>query len=154
MNKKSKNEIFIASDHAGFEHKEFIKNKLTKKGFEVFDLGCYNKESCDYPDFAKILAKKVLKKKIFGILICGTGIGMSITANRFRGIRAALCTNSYMAKVAREHNDANILCLGSRILSKKEALKISEIFLTTEFSGEIRHKRRIRKIDIVNTKTC
>jgi len=135
--------ILIASDHGGFELKEKIKAKLKK--YDVEDLGG-TEEPCDYPDYAKKLCKKI-KKDELGILICGTGIGMSIAANRFKGIRAALCYDEYSAKMSREHNDANVLVLGGRTLSFEKAEKIVDIWLNTKFSGEERHERRIRKID-------
>ncbi len=141
--------IIIASDHGGFELKEFLQKKLVKK-FEVIDLGTHSTESVDYPDFAKKLVKKVLKEKnSVGILICGTGLGMSMTANRFKRIRAALCWNTKTAKLAREHNNANVLCLGGRTLTKTQALKITNAFLKTPFTHAKRHERRIKKMDII-----
>lgn len=133
-------DIFIASDHAGFRLKEFLK-----KHFELIDLGTDSESSCDYPIFAKKLAEKINGEN-HGILICGTGIGMSIAANRFSHIRAALCTNETMAKLARQHNDANVLVLGARIISENIALKCVEKFLSTDFEGD-RHQRRISLIN-------
>ena len=133
-------DIFIASDHAGFRLKEFLK-----KHFELIDLGTDSESSCDYPIFAKKLAEKINGENR-GILICGTGIGMSIAANRFSHIRAALCTNETMAKLARQHNDANVLVLGARIISENIALKCVEKFLSTDFEGD-RHQRRISLIN-------
>ncbi|MBN2126885.1 MAG: ribose 5-phosphate isomerase B [Candidatus Diapherotrites archaeon] len=141
--------VFIASDHGGFELKEFLQKKLVKKGFTLIDLGTHSNESVDYPDYAKKIAGKILKEKnSIGILICGTGIGMSISANRFKGIRAALCWNSKTAKLARNHNNANVLCLGARVLKKRDALRIANVFLKENPSKEERHKRRVKKIDL------
>lgn len=133
--------IFIASDHAGFELKEYLQTQ-----FNLLNLGTHNEESCDYPVFAKKLAIR-LKNDDKGILICGTGIGMSIAANRFKNIRAALCFNEEMAKLARQHNDANILVLGARIISPEAAKTCVEKFLSTDFEGG-RHQRRLELIDI------
>lgn len=133
--------IFIASDHAGFELKEYLQTQ-----FNLLNLGTHNEESCDYPVFAKKLAIR-LKNDDKGILICGTGIGMSIAANRFKNIRAALCFNEEMAKLARQHNDANILVLGARIISPETAKTCVEKFLSTDFEGG-RHRRRLELIDI------
>ncbi|MBO6056314.1 MAG: ribose 5-phosphate isomerase B [Alphaproteobacteria bacterium] len=133
--------IFIASDHAGFELKEYLQTQ-----FNLLNLGTHNEESCDYPVFAKKLAIR-LKNDDKGILICGTGIGMSIAANRFKNIRAALCFNEEMAKLARQHNDANILVLGARIISPETAKTCVEKFLSTDFEGG-RHQRRLELIDI------
>ncbi len=133
--------IFIASDHAGFELKEYLKTQ-----FNLLDLGTHSSESCDYPVFAKKLVAR-LKDDDKGILICGTGIGMSIAANRFKNIRAALCFNEEMAKLARQHNDANILVLGARIISPETAKTCVEKFLSTDFEGG-RHQRRLELIDI------
>jgi ribose 5-phosphate isomerase B len=142
------NKVIIASDHGGYELKEFLQRKLVKKGFTLIDLGTHSIESVDYPDYAKKLSKKVLKEKIPGILICGTGIGMSISANRFKGIRAALCWNTKTAKLAREHNNANVLCLGGRILKKSDAIRITNVFLKEKPLKEKRHEKRIKKIDL------
>ncbi|MBO7537406.1 MAG: ribose 5-phosphate isomerase B [Alphaproteobacteria bacterium] len=133
--------IFIASDHAGFELKEYLQTQ-----FNLLNLGTHNEESCDYPVFAKKLAIR-LKNDDKGILICGTGIGMSIAANRFKNIRAALCFNEEMAKLARQHNDANVLVLGARIISPETAKTCVEKFLSTDFEGG-RYQRRLELIDI------
>ena len=136
--------ILIASDHAGFDLKSLLIKELQKSGFEIQDLGCDSAEkSVDYPDFAQKLSKKL--KKGFGILICGSGIGISIAANRFKHIRAALCHNVKCAKLTRAHNDANVLCLGARMISQKTALAIVKAFLNTKFEGE-RHERRVKKL--------
>ena len=138
---------FIGTDHAGFEVKPFVIEYLQKKGIEVEDLGCYSKESVDYPDFAHKVAKAVLENPgSMGILICGSGIGMSLAANKHKGIRAALCHDYYTAAMARRHNDANILCFGARIVGKGEIESILEAWLTHEFEGG-RHQRRVEKID-------
>lgn len=141
--------IGIASDHAGFELKEILVKHLKEKGFEIYDMGTFNGyESVDYPDFACKVAEGVRKRKFKkGILICGTGIGMAIMANRFKEIRAANCNDIYTAKLAREHNDANILTLGARVIAPELAKSIVDIFLTTPFSSKTsRHKKRIRKL--------
>lgn len=139
--------IAIGSDHAGFDLKELIKQHLSEKGFEVLDLGTHTKESVDYPVFGEKVAETVQKKEAdFGIVICGTGIGISISANKVKGIRAALCTNEYMARMARKHNDANVLALGARVLGTDLALSIVDTFLSTEFEGG-RHERRVHLIE-------
>jgi len=138
--------IALGSDHAGFPLKENIKQYLTKKGFEIKDFGTNNEESVDYPDFAFPVCEFVLKNKpSFGFLICATGIGMSIAANRTPGIRAALCHRPEFAIFARKHNHANVLCLPGRFLKNKEALEIVDAFLKTEEEGG-RHKRRVEKL--------
>tara|TARA_Y100000991_G_C21728606_1_gene245338 strand:- start:99 stop:527 length:429 start_codon:yes stop_codon:yes gene_type:complete len=138
--------IFLSSDHGGFKLKEIVKGFLIKNSIEFEDLGCTSLEPVDYPDYAKILSKKLkIENKSKGILICGTGIGISIAANRFLHIRAALCTTVEMASKSRKHNDANVLALGGRILEDKLALKIVKEFLFTEFEGG-RHSLRVDKI--------
>ena len=140
--------ISIACDRAGIQLKNFIIENL-KNEFEFVDFGTNSNDAVDYPDYAKIVAKSIIDKDVdFGILICGTGIGMSISANRFKGVRASLCHNSLEAKLTREHNDANILCLGARIIGQETALENVKIFLNTKFSNEERHIRRIDKIDL------
>lgn len=137
--------IAIASDHAGFRLKEEIKNFL-KEEHNIKDFGTYSEESCDYPDYTKKAAIEVAKGKFKrGIIICGTGIGASIVANKIPGIRAALCSEPLSCRFARSHNDANILCLGARMIGIEMAKEIVKVFLETEFSGG-RHKKRIRKI--------
>ena len=139
--------VFLGADHGGLELKNEIKRYLKGKGIEHKDLGTYSSDSCDYPDFALKVAKQVVENAgSAGILVCGTGIGMCMAANKVKGIRAALCTNEYMARMAREHNNANILCLGARVLGKETALKIVETFLNTSFTAEERHKKRVEKI--------
>ncbi|RLE63589.1 MAG: ribose 5-phosphate isomerase B [Thermoprotei archaeon] len=144
--------IGIASDHAGYKLKEYLKKILEKEGHQIVDLGTYNLESVDYPDYAAKLAELVSKGLVKrGILICGTGIGMSIVANKFPGIRAAVCWSEETAALSRRHNDANILCLGGRILKNEEAAKILRVWLNTEFE-EGRHLRRIEKIKKIEEK--
>jgi len=138
--------ICIASDHAGFDLKEIIKDLLIKNQISTIDLGPYNDNSVDYPDFAKKIAIRVKSKKShIGILVCGSGTGMAISANKQRGIRAAVCYNFQSTRLSRQHNNANIITLGSRLIKKKLSLKLVEIFLKTKFEGG-RHLRRIRKI--------
>ncbi len=140
--------IIIGADHGGFELKELIKAHLIKKGcYELLDAGTYSKDSCDYPKIAHEVVGKMLQGLFErGILICGTGIGMSIAANRYKGIRAALCHDHFTAKMARAHNDANILVLGGRVIGTAVALEAVDVFLETGFEGE-RHLRRLRLID-------
>jgi RpiB/LacA/LacB family sugar-phosphate isomerase len=139
--------LAIASDHAGFELKESICQHLRDAGIEFVDLGCHNPDRVDYPDFAMQAARKVAAGECErGILICGSGIGMSIVANKVKGIRAALCCDTYMAKVARQHNDANILALGGRTTCVEKALEIVDLFLNTAFEGG-RHQIRVEKIN-------
>ncbi|PHX88966.1 MAG: ribose 5-phosphate isomerase B [Pelagibacteraceae bacterium] len=138
--------IFISSDHAGYGLKESIKNFLDNKKIKYLDLGPYNNNTVDYPDYAHKVAKKVkINKNHRGILVCGSGMGMNIAANRHENIRAAQCFNIKSTKLSRLHNDANIITLGSRLLSKKNAINCVNIFLTTKFVGG-RHKERIKKI--------
>ena len=140
------NKIFLSSDHGGFELKEKVKSFLIEHNFEYEDLGCSSLEPVDYPDFAKLLSKKIKdKNNSMGILFCGTGIGISMAANRFPHIRAALCTSVEMASKGRKHNDANVLTLGGRILEDKLALKIVKEFLQTDFEAG-RHSLRVDKI--------
>ena len=138
--------IFISSDHAGYKLKETIKSYLLKKKLIFQDLGPNSDSKVDYPDYAHKVAKKVKSNKNHvGILICGSGMGMSITANRHRNIRAAQCFNLKSTKLSRLHNDANIITLGSRLLSKKNVLSYINVFLNTKFEGG-RHSKRIKKI--------
>ena len=138
--------IFISSDHAGFTLKESIKIFLKKKGYKYSDLGPSNDSRVDYPDFAHKVAKKVkTSKNNVGILVCGSGMGMNITANRHKNIRAAQCFNLKSTKLSRLHNDANIITLGSRLLKNKIVMQLINVFLTTKFEGG-RHKKRINKI--------
>ena len=138
--------IFISSDHAGFQLKEDIKLLHKRKKYKFIDLGPKNNDRVDYPDYAHAVAKKVKNNKNFrGILVCGSGMGMVMAANRHRKIRAAQCYNEKSTKLSRLHNDANIITLGSRLISKKNALNFVGIFLKTKFEGG-RHSKRIRKI--------
>ena len=138
--------IFISSDHAGFKLKEAIKKYLLSKKLPFQDLGPNNNNRVDYPDFAHKVAKKVkISKNNVGILVCGSGMGMNIAANRHKNIRAAQCFNLKSTKLSRLHNDANIITLGSRLLTKKNALSCIGVFLNTKFEGG-RHSKRIRKI--------
>lgn len=137
--------IHIGCDHAALDLKNIIIRQLEERGLTVTDHGTYTPESCDYPDIAHDVAQAVEKENGTGILLCGTGIGMSMAANHHKGIRAALCTTELHAKLARRHNDANILCLGARMTGVELAKAIVEAFLTTGFESG-RHKRRIDKI--------
>ena len=139
--------IIIGCDHGGFELKQEIMTFVMDNGHQVMDAGCYSTDSVDYPDFASEVCRAIRKKEVEkGILICGTGIGMSIAANRQSGIRAALCMESFSARLSREHNDANVLCLGGRLTGVALALNIVETWLNTEFSGG-RHQRRIDMLE-------
>jgi len=138
--------VLLASDHAGFVLKQKISKYLASKGIKILDLGTKNNNSVDYPDFAHLLAKKMKPKdNNIGILVCGSGIGMSMVANRHRNIRAALCHDTKSAKLSRMHNNANVITLGSRLIKNDVALKCVNIFLKTPFEGG-RHLRRIKKI--------
>ncbi len=144
------NKIFktacIASDHAGYKLKEDIKNYLIDKKMSVFDIGPYNDNSVDYPDYAKKLGNRIkLKKSDVGILVCGSGTGMAISANKIKSIRAAVCYNTKSTRLSRQHNNANIMTLGSRLTKKNLSLKLVEIFFNTKFEGG-RHLRRVKKI--------
>lgn len=140
--------IAIGSDHGGFQLKQEIMEHLEKRGESFRDFGTFTEESCDYPDYGKAVAHAVASGEYqTGIIICGTGIGISITANKVPGIRAALCGDCFSAEATRLHNDANILALGARVVGPGLALKIVDTFLDTPFSGEERHRRRIEKIE-------
>lgn len=142
-----KEKLAIASDHAGYDLKKEVINFLEKQGYNIEDYGTYDNSSCDYPDFAFKAAKSVADGiNDLGILICGTGIGMSIVANKVKGIRAANCCSLVMAKLAKEHNDANILTIGARLLNFEEAKAVISAFLDAKFAGD-RHLRRINKIN-------
>ena len=138
--------VCIASDHAGFNLKEDIKNHLVNKKISIFDIGPYTNKSVDYPDYAKKLGNRIkLKKSDGGILVCGSGTGMAISANKIKTIRAAVCYNLKSTRLSRQHNNANIIALGSRLTKKKLSLKLVEVFLKTKFEGG-RHLRRVKKI--------
>ena len=140
--------LAIGCDHGGFALKNAVMEHLKKRGIEYKDMGCYSEESCDYPIYAKAVAKAVASGECgMGILICGTGIGVSITANKVPGIRAALCGDCFSAQATREHNDANILAMGARVVGEGLALKIVDTFLDTPFSNGERHIRRISMIE-------
>jgi len=146
LQKKIKIEqIVIASDHAGYELKEIIKKYLIKNKKKIMDLGTNSKNSVDYPTLAHSLSKKINSNQKFGILVCGSGIGMSMAANRHKNIRAALCYSIKSTKLSRKHNNANVITLGSRLTNKKIVLKCVKTFLETNFSGG-RHLRRVNKI--------
>ncbi|PWM47556.1 MAG: ribose 5-phosphate isomerase B [Clostridiales bacterium] len=135
--------IAIASDHAGYELKEKIKNYLSENNIDFEDFGTNNTDSCDYPVFAKNLCASIQEGKCEkGILVCGTGIGMSMVANKQKGIRAAACSDYFSAKFTRMHNDANVLCIGARVLGEGLADELVEVFINTEFEGG-KHQRRI-----------
>jgi len=140
------NKVIIASDHAGFKLKEYIKKFLLKKRKKVLDLGTQNSKSVDYPDYAHLLSKKIKNdKKEFGILVCGSGIGMDMTANKHKNIRAALCYNVKSTKLSRQHNNANVMAIGARLTKKNVVLKCVTTFMKTNFEGG-RHKKRVKKI--------
>ena len=136
--------IVIGSDHGGYELKQEVMDHLKKRGIEVIDVGCYSAESCDYPVYTKPVTEAIQNGDAdLGILICGTGIGMSMAANKEKGIRAALCHDTFSAKATREHNNANILCMGARVVGPGLALMIIDTFIDTPFSNDERHIRRI-----------
>ena len=138
--------VCIASDHAGYKLKEVIKNYLIVKNISIIDLGPINDSSVDYPDFAKRVSNRVkTKKSDIGILVCGSGTGMAISANKVKKIRAAVCYNLTSTRLSRQHNNANIIALGSRLTKKSTALKLISVFLSTKFEGG-RHLRRVKKI--------
>jgi len=138
--------IAIGCDHGGYRLKEQIKAYFDKRDIEYYDYGCYSEESADYPVYAVKVTEAIVKEEAgCGILFCTTGIGISMAANKAKGIRAAVCTNEYCAEMTRRHNDANVLCLGAAVVSEAEALKITEIFLNTEFEGG-KHLRRVQQI--------
>ena len=138
--------ICISSDHAGFKLKESIKDFLINKNISIIDLGPINEDSVDYPDYAKKVSNRVKSKKSdIGILVCGSGTGMAISANKIKGIRAAVCHNLKSTRLSRQHNDANIIAIGSRLTKRNTALQLVSIFLGTKFEGG-RHLRRVKKI--------
>ena len=138
--------IFLASDHAAFTQKEMVKNYLLDKGIEIEDLGTHSDESVHYPDFGKKIAQAVLEDKAKGIAMCGSGIGISIQVNRFKGIRGALVNDEYDAEMTKKHNNANILCIAGRKHTDEKVKKIIDIWLSTEFEGG-RHQTRIDMLD-------
>ncbi|SHK41165.1 ribose-5-phosphate isomerase [Hathewaya proteolytica DSM 3090] len=144
--------IALGCDHGGFELKNDIIKHLQGKGIDTKDFGTYSEDSCDYPDFGEAVAEAVVSKECdLGIIICGTGIGISIAANKVPGIRAALCSDTFSAHATREHNDANILAMGARVVGKGLALDIVDAFLAAEFQGG-RHEKRVNKISEIEKK--
>ena len=144
--------LAIGSDHGGFALKQAVMAHLQEKGIEYKDYGTYTAESCDYPEFGEAVARAVASGEAErGIAICGTGIGISIAANKVRGIRAAVCGDCYSAEMTRRHNDANVLCMGARVVGDGLALKIVDVFLETPFEGG-RHARRVAKIHEIETR--
>jgi ribose 5-phosphate isomerase B len=138
--------IVIGADHAGFEYKEAIKIYLEKNNTGIIDVGTHSLESCDYPDYAHATAREIENGNVdFGILICGSAIGVSVTANKHQQIRAALCWQNEIAKLSRQHNNANIICLPSRFVTLDEAIEMTHTFFTTDFEGG-RHQKRVEKI--------
>jgi len=152
--------IGIGCDHAGYEgppplYKPTIVEYLKNRGYDIVDYGTFGPEPVDYPDFAKALCVGLIKGEIErGVLICGTGIGVSMSANRFRGIRAAVCTTPLMAELSRTHNDSNVICLGRRILSLEQCIELIDIWLSVPFSNGERHIRRLNKVDKLGDITC
>ncbi len=144
--------IAIGCDHGGFEHKNAIAEHLKERGFEVIDLGIYENKSVDYPDIAELVTAQIVNGDCeLGILVCGTGIGMSMAANKVKGIRAAACSEHFSAKYTRMHNNANVLCLGGRVIGVGTALELVDLFVDTPFEGG-RHQRRIDKITEIQNK--
>jgi len=142
--------IALGADHAGFPLKRKVREYLLSKGYEVEDHGTDSSESVDYPDFAESVATRVAEKAVnFGVVVCGTGVGVAMAANKVPGIRAAACTETITASLAREHNNANVLALGGRVVDEATARKIIDTFLSTPFTGG-RHERRIKKIDEID----
>ncbi|MCR5202934.1 MAG: ribose 5-phosphate isomerase B [Lachnospiraceae bacterium] len=140
--------IVIGADHGGFELKNEVISHLKEKGYEVTDVGTFSADSCDYPVYARKVTDKIVSKECDkGIIICGTGIGVSMTANKVKGIRAALCHDVFSAEATRLHNDANVLTMGARVVGPGLALMIVDTFLNTEFSNESRHIRRVNMIE-------
>jgi len=138
--------VSLSSDHAGFKLKESIKKFLIKKKIKVIDLGPQNTDSVDYPDYAKKLARNIIAKKSdMGILVCGSGTGMAMSANKFKKIRAAVCYNKASTRLSRQHNNANIIALGARLTKRANAIKLVNVFLNTKFEGG-RHLRRVKKV--------
>lgn len=144
--------IYLGSDHGGFELKEHVAEYLKEKGIEFEDCGTYSSDSCDYPDIAENVANKVVADKgSYGILVCGTGIGISIAANKVKGIRAACCSDTFSARYTRKHNDANILCFGGRVIGLGMAEELIDAFLGSDFEGG-RHAKRVAKITEIENK--
>ena len=149
---KAENVVALGNDHAGLRIKERFKKELSSKGYEVLDMGTDSEDSCDYPDYALKVAEAVSRGEASkGVLICGTGAGMVMTANKVPGVRAALCNEPYTAEYCRRHNDANVLTLGARVLNEDEAVRILELFMKTGFEGG-RHSARVDKISRIERK--
>lgn len=147
-----KRTIAIASDHAALDLKAEIKNHLEAQGFSVTDYGTYTKDSCNYPDYAEKVCNAITEcKQDLGILVCGTGIGMSMAANKCKGIRAACCTDTFSARFTRLHNDANVLCMGARVIGAGLACDIADIFINTDFEGG-RHQTRVDMVMALENK--
>lgn len=150
IGEKKKDVVYMGSDHAGYEMKGNLKKFLEDEGYAVTDLGTFSEEPYDYPDIAREVSEKVLERKgARGVLLCGTGIGVSISANKLRGIRCVNARDEKMAEMGRKHNDANILAMGAREVPEESAKKILLTFLDTDFDGEERHLRRVKKIDFL-----
>ncbi len=144
--------VALGCDHGGLEHKNAIMDHLTQRGFEVKDYGIYEQVSVDYPDIASKLCNGIINNQAqLGILVCGTGIGMSIAANKFKSIRAAACSEHFSAKYTRLHNDSNVLCLGGRVIGIGTAIELADIFVDTQFEGG-RHQTRVNKIIEIENK--
>lgn len=139
--------VILGSDHGGYRLKEYIKGLLDDMGRDYVDVGCDSEASCDYPVFAQKLAEEIRQRDCLGILVCGTGIGMSMAINRIPGMRGAVCTNEYMARLTRMHNNANVLCMGERVTGFGVAEGIVRAYLETDFEGD-RHLRRINLFDV------
>lgn len=149
--------IVIGCDHAAVDMKNSVKEELLSKGYEVLDVGTHTNDSCDYPVIAHELCAKLQDgSHDMGILICGTGIGMSIAANKHRGIRAACCSEVYSAELTRRHNNANVLCFGARVVNTDTAIKLTNTFLTTEYEGQLggRHAQRVALIEKIEKEEC
>ncbi|MFC2145177.1 ribose 5-phosphate isomerase B [Actinomycetota bacterium] len=146
--------IVIGSDHAGFEHKKKISELIASLGHDIIDVGTYDEDSVDYPDYGEKGAREICCGQAeLGVLVCGTGIGISMAANKVKGIRAAVCWNEETASLTRQHNDANILCIGARFIPVEDALNITKVFLDTPASKDKRHQRRIGKISNIEERS-
>lgn len=145
--------VVIASDHGGFQYKNLLVNDIKKQGYELIDLGTFTEEASDYPDHAEAVAHALLNQQAEkGILICGSGVGVAVAANKFKGIRAGVCHDTYSAHQCVEHDNVNVLCIGQRVIGIELAREIVLTFLSAEFSHEERHERRLRKIDAIEEK--
>jgi ribose 5-phosphate isomerase B len=145
--RRERMKIALAGDHAGFPLKEFLKHQLNENGFEILDLGAYNEKSSDYPDFAEKIGDAVVSGIADrGILVCGSGIGACVAANKIKGVRAGLAHDNYSAHQGVEHDDMNVLCLGARVIGVAPALEITKSFLAAKFTNEVRHSRRLKKV--------